>query len=640
MNTEWAPTKELAELIDQLCGGTISEQQAARLEQLVVGNHSARRYYVRYLHLHASLPQFLSLEEERSNGEESQLMSNGLDACELPQRTASQNANCCDATPTIIVQPMPPVSGWSSFSMPLGSFVFSYLVAAIVMGTAILIGSWYKLPTTPIARQDAHDSQPSSPTHSLGLQPIGRITAMVDCLWEREANELGSNIQHPQSQVHLGDRFALRSGLLEISYDSGAKVILQGPVTYEVDSAAGGYLAIGKVTARLNESTEYEVRSTRKAIRVDRRQVDEYQMSDFKSDISKSGSGLSAHDTPLFTIKTPTAIVTDLGTEFGVEVDAKGNTTSHVFLGVVEARPISADGKPGKAIRLAANDAVAINKAAEGENRELRRIASDGQRFVRSKQMADLSGNAQHASLQKHTSFDRWLAYSQELRRDPSLLAYYDFQLRDSRPALLGNVAESTHGSCDGIVENAVWTVGRMIGKHALLFNGVADYVRVNLPQKTDDLTLATWICIDSLAEHQLYAFLASTGWEKPGQIHWQVSQDGHLGFTSMSNSLGNCDTTPVIGNNRLRRWIHLACVYGHKVGRVQFYVDGRSVGEAEYRPTGPIMIGPALIGNWNHDTYQDTAPRNFRGRMDELVILGRPLRAEEVQRMYEQGKP
>ena len=37
---------------------------------------------------------------------------------------------------------------------------------------------------------------------------------------------------------------------MEITYDTGAKVILQGPVTYEVETN-GGYLAVGKLTGKL-----------------------------------------------------------------------------------------------------------------------------------------------------------------------------------------------------------------------------------------------------------------------------------------------------------------------------------------------------------------------------------------------------
>ncbi|MBU4271700.1 MAG: FecR family protein, partial [Planctomycetes bacterium] len=39
---------------------------------------------------------------------------------------------------------------------------------------------------------------------------------------------------------------------------------------------------------------------------------------------------------PLFSIRTPTALVTDLGTEFGVEVSEGGTTTSRVFRGSVK----------------------------------------------------------------------------------------------------------------------------------------------------------------------------------------------------------------------------------------------------------------------------------------------------------------
>jgi hypothetical protein len=120
--------------------------------------------------------------------------------------------------------------------------------------------------------------------------------------------------------LHLGDRIALKSGLLEIAYDTGAKVILQGPVTYDVESPAGGYLSIGKLTARLDSHSE---------------------ISNSKSQISNHQSEIINHK---FAVRTPTAVVTDLGTEFGVEVDASGTTRSHVFRGSVRVERRSADG--------------------------------------------------------------------------------------------------------------------------------------------------------------------------------------------------------------------------------------------------------------------------------------------------------
>ena len=77
------------------------------------------------------------------------------------------------------------------------------------------------------------------------MELVGRITGMVDCRWEKGseirvqgsgAENQKSEIPNPKSLVSLGDKFALASGLMEITYDTGAKVILQGPVTYEVES--------------------------------------------------------------------------------------------------------------------------------------------------------------------------------------------------------------------------------------------------------------------------------------------------------------------------------------------------------------------------------------------------------------------
>ena len=46
-----------------------------------------------------------------------------------------------------------------------------------------------------------------------------------------------------------------------------------------------------------------------------------------------------------FTVRTPTATVTDLGTEFGVEVSKAGLTTSHVFRGAVKVQPLDVNAR-------------------------------------------------------------------------------------------------------------------------------------------------------------------------------------------------------------------------------------------------------------------------------------------------------
>lgn len=72
------------------------------------------------------------------------------------------------------------------------------------------------------------------------LQATIRPTALIPLVgkWQAVAvdpNNLKRKNRNLKSAVSLSDRFDIRSGLLEITYDTGAKVVLQGPVTYEVD---------------------------------------------------------------------------------------------------------------------------------------------------------------------------------------------------------------------------------------------------------------------------------------------------------------------------------------------------------------------------------------------------------------------
>ena len=232
--------------------------------------------------------------------------------------------------PIFVANTVHGTTGYFSSGWPV-----AYLVATVIFGIGLLVGAF-----TYVSRHEqvADNSPPIAAERRLESQPkmefVGRITGMVDCQWEEGARgegrgtgdgNLQSLIPNPQSLVSLGDKFALASGLMEITYDTGAKVILQGPVTYEVESAAGGYLSLGKLTARVEKKSG-------------RAREGESEIRNPKSLIPLS---LIPH--PFFSVRTPTATVTDLGTEFGVEVDKQGHTTSHVFRGSVRLQLLGAE---------------------------------------------------------------------------------------------------------------------------------------------------------------------------------------------------------------------------------------------------------------------------------------------------------
>lgn len=153
---------------------------------------------------------------------------------------------------------------------------------------------------------------------------------------------------------------------MEITYNSGTKVILEGPCTFEASSAERGYLARGKATVHVATTT------LKSATREDEGQYNRPP---------DSGSSPPAALSTLYAIETPTAIVTDLGTEFAVEVDPSGNSRTHVFQGKVDVRPAK-DTNTG-AIILRENETARIARSPDSQVQVTRVEHNSWHEFVR-----------------------------------------------------------------------------------------------------------------------------------------------------------------------------------------------------------------------------------------------------------------
>ncbi|MBN1395253.1 MAG: hypothetical protein JW959_09535 [Pirellulales bacterium] len=278
--------EELRALADAACDAALSDGDAARLEELLHGNPDAQRFYLAHVRLDGCLRwEFGNQVEGISDLEMSK--STAMDAADAPFDIAPLSSIPSSLSPSFV-----------------GGPVFSYMVASVVL-CVMLLGAWaYK--TSHDYRDFAQDNGRGSATSgSLERQQlvfVGRVTGMKDCRWSDPNTRTYIGASAP-----LGREYALTSGLMEIAYSSGARVILEGPCSYKIESSAGGFLAIGKLTAKISG-----------------------QRSGF--------SPLAPLPPPLFSVRTPTAVVTDLGTEFGVEVAENGDTVSHVFEGKVVVR--------------------------------------------------------------------------------------------------------------------------------------------------------------------------------------------------------------------------------------------------------------------------------------------------------------
>lgn len=654
--------EEMHCLVTASVSGAMSAEESRRLEELICQDVAVCDLYLDLVHDWKALLVLsghdgaeVAPEVDIARRQSDAATSVAGDAVEglaatFPVRSENDLFDICRANSA-------PASGVSASYLHGAAGYFSsgwpvaYLVATVVLGVGLLIGAWARVSTpTHIADQSAGKSLPFvSPLVS--VKPfVGRITGMVDCEWADRDTAVPGCVAVP-----LGRKYVLSSGLLEITYDTGAKVVLQGPVTYEVDSAAGGYLSVGKLTAELGERGEDGVRSTGYGVRSTEEMgsVAEHrsEIGDRKPSVSKAHSltanssrsivrtPLSTVDAARFTIKTPTAIVTDLGTEFGVEVNDRGDTTSHVFRGLVNVQPVAKDGSPqGVCAELREHESVIVEQQSDADEPVLRRVAIEKPSFVRVSDMGRM------VAAQPAGAFQRWQAYSRELRRDPSLLAYYDFQQRRGEPDVLPNVADNGGKSLDGVIRQAAWTTGRMPSKHALLFQNKDDCVEINLPRTADDFTLAAWVRPMSLhhvmndGEPTINGILLSDNWGQPGQIHWQLDSDGRVVFAEfgIDRERNNREwrSSPAFEQGQVRGWTHLV-VSMDRTGRAWFYVNGRL---SDSFVTGdqervPVCIGPARIGTWN------LAPRTFGGRIDEMAIWGRLLSSDEIRQMFDAGK-
>jgi hypothetical protein len=141
--------------------------------------------------------------------------------------------------------------------------------------------------------------------------------------------------------LRVGQSLGLASGVAEIEFDIGAKVILQSPASLELLSPKSARLIIGKATVEI------------------------------KSERARG-----------FKIVTPETIFVDQGTEFGVEVAPGGSSKVHVFKGEVDVD----HGGPNPWTQRLLEDAGARMETGE-EGMTL--VQDTGECFIRSMDEAD-----------------------------------------------------------------------------------------------------------------------------------------------------------------------------------------------------------------------------------------------------------
>jgi hypothetical protein len=234
MNADHAMPEDLNKLLDDYVDGTLDEAGLEALEERLRVDEESRAHFVRYCRMHTDL----------------ELESRARRAGQRALRTIAELAPA-------------PVTTSRGHSRRWWLALAAAVVAAL--------GLWWWSASRDGQAQDE----------------IAWLTNAQDCQW--------ADNQAPAGDMRVGKVLRLERGLAEIRFQSGARLVLEGPATLQLLGGKSARLLHGKLAAH----------------------------------VPPSAKG--------FQITSPHGRVVDLGTEFGMAVAKDGTTDVYVFTGKVDA---------------------------------------------------------------------------------------------------------------------------------------------------------------------------------------------------------------------------------------------------------------------------------------------------------------
>lgn len=506
---------ELNELCNAVVDETLTDAQRARLSTWLAASEAARQYYVRALGQSASLHTYASEVH-----------------AEAPGRVAPAKR--------------PGKITW------LGG-----LLAA---AAAIAVAFWLNPRTLPVGQGASPKAAPF----------VARLSAAKEVAWSS-----GAALQ-PGALLRKGQRLDLAAGYAEVTFDSGARVVLEGPASFVINSAWDSTLRRGTL----------------------------------KASVPPQAIG--------FRVSNPSVEVTDLGTEFTMIADASGATDVLVLKGEVEAAPrASVD-----------SDTILLRE------RESRRFEADGVSEVSDRE-EKFARFAQPQPLERFTADFHYAHWSFDETAGGFSGRYTGEGARDLSAQLQGADSDPTHAVTAGQWRQALRFDGQLQVQTS--FPGISDlsphtvsfWVRV-----PEDAPLS-----DAYAMVAWRTGTAKLAY-RPVHISWNRNpNEGALGALRTDFSGGHALGTTSLRDGRWHHVAVVITPSDDSAIPVQVkqYVDGRL--ESSAIVPGRIR-GPAATANpalndlvWLGCRLGASGPRQerFRGEIDELYIADRALAPQEI---------
>ena len=285
----------------------LSEPQAGRLKELICNNPDACKYYV-------------SLQYDKIFLSE---IATSIDPVFDPTDTVNDGANLPRSTDKTLF----PAFIANHISRPVAIGLSGGILSVLMMVCVLQfvnIKSHFFSP--PQVSSSGMSGQPtigdSAPRDTPQRNFVAKLTGTKDAVWTSARHQPTIS-----SRLLSGQRLNLESGLIELHFKTGVRVVVAGPAELVLGGQdqgleqpnIAGFLKLGRLVAH----------------------------------VPASAVG--------FTIQTPTAIVTDLGTQFGVNVDAHGKMNLGVLNGSIEWAPLGTTHRS----RVTAGQEVLVNATGD-----------------------------------------------------------------------------------------------------------------------------------------------------------------------------------------------------------------------------------------------------------------------------------
>ena len=484
-----------------------------------------------------------------------------------------------------LLKPRPADSGPSRRHGRRALVVMTGLAAALLLTVAWRV----KGPRDNTNTAD-HSTLTSSPDRT-----ENRATGFAVISGQAEAVWADGGLRADGSLIVPGE-LHLHSGIAQLELFSGVLLVVEGEARFTIRSPMEVSVARGKVRARVPEA---------------------------------------AHG---FRLRTKAGEVVDLGTEFAVNATDAGAEV-HVLSGEIDWEP---EGAPVRRM----NQGEAIHRTIAGFEKQFESRSAD---FVGPDEVR------KRLVFRQETRLVRWNERSHEVRNDPRLIADFRVTPGDIEVRLMPNGATGRkEAASPGAVVAASAAADRWNRPgHALDFSPAGSRVRLTVPGEHRSLSLMCWVRINSL--DRWYNSLFLTDGHEQGEPHWQIMDDGRLFFSVKKRDVfdrtkGEKDKhvfySPPFWNTGLSgQWLMIATVYDVDAKVVTHFLNGdvlsREAIPNEYLVEA-VRVGNASIGNWGLPERDEPrfAVRNLNGSLDEFKLFSAALSADEIRRVYTDGKP